>query len=537
MKINKLIALGFVTTLILSGCKGTSNKSDSLTGWKDNDIKGWYFSGDKDKGEGGPGMVFVEGGTFTKGQTKDNVMHDWNNTPNRQQVRSFYISETEVTNKDYKMYLAWLRLNFSPTNADYKNIYYGALPDTMVWRNKLSNSEMFVENYLRSPEYDNYPVVGVNWLQASNYCEWLTDRVNEKKLMDEGIINNDLYTIETNDRADVEYSRQAFSYKRYKEKGTKMFGDESEVFTENTKKGKKPYGNYKTYNEKWRAMAKTNAKAIAPYRLPTETEWEFAALALKENREYNKYKGKVIPEYEWRNKKRKYIGNIKQGDGDYSGIAGYQNDGYALTSPVKAHKPNDLGIYGMFGNASEWTADVYRPIIDNEASDFNYYRGNTFKKTIRYDGQPEIVGIDIEYDTLRDGRMVYRELPGQIKEEVYDDAKNFGDGDASTTLGGLGTVDGTAKTEETYNSPQNQYIVNEDGSVKIIKDGQQRTSEISDKTRVIKGASWNDLIYWMDPAQRRFLDEREAASWIGFRVAQDRLGSDVNMKRSARGKR
>ena len=155
MKINKLIALGFITTLILSGCKGTSNKSDSLTGWKDNDIKGWYFSGDKDKGEGGPGMVFVEGGTFVKGQAKDNVMHDWNNTPNRQQVRSFYISETEVTNKDYKMYLAWLRLNFSPTNADYKNIYYGALPDTMVWRNKLSNSEMFVENYLRSPEYDN----------------------------------------------------------------------------------------------------------------------------------------------------------------------------------------------------------------------------------------------------------------------------------------------------------------------------------------------------------------------------------------------
>ena len=356
--------------------------------------------------------------------------------------------------------------------------------------------------------------------------------------MEEGIINKDLYTIEMNDSADVEYNRPAFSYKRYKEKGTKMFGDDSEVFAENTtKKGKKPHGNYKTYNEKWRAMAKTNSKAIAPYRLPTETEWEFAALALKENREYNKYKGKVIPEYEWKNKKQKYIGNIKQGDGDYSGIAGYQNDGYAMTSPVKAHKPNDLGIYGMFGNASEWTADVYRPIIDNEASDFNYFRGNTFKKTIRYDGQPEIVGVDIEYDTLRDGRMVYRELPGHIKEDVYDDARNFGDGDGSTLLGGLGTVDAVAKTEETYNSPQNQYIVNEDGSVKIIKDGQQRTSEVSDKTRVIKGASWNDLIYWMDPAQRRFLDEREAASWLGFRVAQDRLGADVNMKKSARGKR
>ena len=30
----------------------------------------------------------------------------------------------------------------------------------------------------------------------------------------------------------------------------------------------------------------------------------------------------------------------------------------------------------MYGNVAEWTADVYRPIIDEEASDFNYYRGN-----------------------------------------------------------------------------------------------------------------------------------------------------------------
>ncbi len=175
MRINKigiLAALSISLFSLYSCGKKTSEVSDSLTGWKDNDNTGWYFSGDKDSGEGGPGMVFVPGGTFTKGQTNDNVMHDWNNTPSRQQVRSFYISETEVTNRDYKMYLSWLRLFFDPTVEEYKEIYRGALPDTMVWRNKLAQQELFVENYYRDPAFDFYPVVGVNWLQANNYTDW-----------------------------------------------------------------------------------------------------------------------------------------------------------------------------------------------------------------------------------------------------------------------------------------------------------------------------------------------------------------------------
>jgi len=65
--------------------------------------------------ETGPGLVFVEGGTFTKGQVQDDVMHDWNNTPNKQHVMSFYIDETEVTNLMYMEYLDWLEYVF-PTN-------------------------------------------------------------------------------------------------------------------------------------------------------------------------------------------------------------------------------------------------------------------------------------------------------------------------------------------------------------------------------------------------------------------------------------
>ncbi len=61
-----------------------------------------------------------------------------------------------------------------------------------------------------------------------------------------------------------------------------------------------------------------------------------------------------------------YLENFKQGRGDYSGVGGWNNDGSPTTADVRQYPSNDLGIYGMYGNVAEWTADVYRPIIDDD---------------------------------------------------------------------------------------------------------------------------------------------------------------------------
>jgi formylglycine-generating enzyme required for sulfatase activity len=52
------------------------------------------------------------------------------------------------------------------------------------------------------------------------------------------------------------------------------------------------------------------------------------------------------------------------------------------------------------------------------------------------------------------------------------------------------------------------------------------TSLITDRTRVFKGGSWNDVAYWMSPGTRRYLDQDSATSTIGFRCAMIRAGSN-----------
>ena len=176
MKSIKISRLFFIVAVSASitACSKSSNYANSSrgTGWKINAKEGGFQYNTKFKEqETAPGLVFVEGGTFTMGKVQDDVMHDWNNSPNQQHVQSFYMDETEVTNMMYLEYLDWVKRVYPPNDPKFSAIYYGALPDTLVWRNRLGYSEVLVENYLRHPAYGNYPVVGVSWLQATQYAK------------------------------------------------------------------------------------------------------------------------------------------------------------------------------------------------------------------------------------------------------------------------------------------------------------------------------------------------------------------------------
>jgi len=538
----------------MASCGGGNNTSRA-TGWDINSRKGGFqYNVDFDEQETGPGLVFIEGGTYTKGQVQDDVLHDWNNTPNRQHVMSFYMDQTEVTNLMYLEYLDWLEYVFPTEEERYRQIYEGALPDTLVWRNQLGYVEELTTNYLRHPAYAEYPVVGVNWLQAVQYAEWRTDRVNEYILERESYVQKDVRFTNVD-------ANSTFTTAAYLKRPETVYGGLMDSISGKSAEVRKGDSIVKVY-------AGVEKGILLPsYRLPTETEWEYAALALVGDREYNNYRGKK--KYPWsgeytRSSERRTEGdqlaNFKLGKGDYGGIAGWSDDGADITIQVKQYPPNDFGLYDMAGNVAEWVADVYRPIVDDEANDFNYYRGNVYlKNVIGEDGKAEIIAPDeMVFDTLPNGKILLKRMPGELNQVAIDeeetflrqnfsesDNRNYRDGDTESSRSfAAGRPDPTVnnerpETSKMYDAPLSpQLTTDENGNLLLNVDtSSKRTTLITDEVRVYKGGSWKDRAYWLDPAQRRYLPQYIATDYIGFRCAMSRLGSKSQVKKTAHHKR
>jgi gliding motility-associated lipoprotein GldK len=161
-------------------------------------------------------------------------------------------------------------------------------PDTLVWIRDFSYSynEPMTKRYFSHPAFGNYPVVGVNWNQATVFCEWRT-----------------LYLNSYLDKA-------------------------------------------KMANE-------------SPFRLPTESEWEYAARGGRSQ--------SMFPwgNYYLRNKKGCLLANFKPGRGNYP------EDGAFYTARADAYWPNDFGLYCMAGNVAEWTSSVYYEGAYNFQHDMN----------------------------------------------------------------------------------------------------------------------------------------------------------------------
>jgi formylglycine-generating enzyme len=312
-----------------------------------------------------PGMVYIPPGTFHMGPSDEDMNSSFTSRNQQTSIMGFWMDATEITNNDYRQFTNWVRDSLAATYMQYgkdvdgrfaidwkkaatikwgdkatiekinqmivepdnrifgkkeldpnKFVYHSETfdlkeaaeklnegkprsqfirkhdvkiyPDTLVWIRDFSYSynEPMTKRYYSHPAFGNYPVVGVNWVQATAFCEWRTQYLN----------------------AHLEAKKLA---------------------TESS------------------------------FRLPTESEWEYAARG-----------GRSQSMYPWgnyylRNKRGCLLANFKPGRGNYP------EDGGFYTVRADAYWPNDFGLYCMAGNVAEWTSSFYYEGASNFEHDMN----------------------------------------------------------------------------------------------------------------------------------------------------------------------
>lgn len=510
--------------VLLASCNSRSNMSRG-TGWNLNDPEwGGYELSDIIELPTGPGLVFIEGGSFVMGHVGEDTRYKWDNTAHTVTVSSFYMDETEVSNAMYGEFEYWMNRAYG---EEYPEKVKAIVPDSACWRDKLAWRESFVDYYYRSPAYQDYPVVGVSWEQASAYCVWRTDRLNELVLIDFGILELDQENISSNPFQTDVYLAGAYQ------------GD-----TKGSLSDLDPNGDE-------RQVRKSDGILYPYYRLPTEAEWEFAALGLVGNT----YDERIMEHktYPWagqslRSANKKYYGqflaNFKRTRGDAMGVAGNLNDGWDYTCPVKWYFPNDYGLYNMAGNVSEWCFDVYRKVVNPiGGDDVDPFRGNIYY-TYEVDEDGEVLVND-------DGSLVRKEVDFDANRRNYRQANNVNylDGDRASNLNSDTWIERHSDDDEEFEEDEYEYAEDEDeegGQSEFNLSGEdyntnmmyrreaasqtEVSSMVNNKVRVVKGGNWNDRAYYLQSSTRRYYDQDKSTSWIGFRCAMDRIGSRTMKK-------
>jgi gliding motility-associated lipoprotein GldK len=395
----KIITLGAVLALACS-C-GTGDRGELLNG-----VEGKRWSSDKPHG-----MSLIPGGTFTMGQTNEDFLGAQDAPTKTVTVGSFYMDETEVTNNQYRKFVEWVKDSITRTklaiaaddmgmtresggigeyafldneeNEDrmtpyqkymYDNYYSMDMSDDLYSGRRLNKKARLAATPDRYPDEYYVEVMDSLYIPASEtYNGVTTFDVSKLKFQYtyvdlEGVIG---------DNSENTRSKRS---RHLKTESLLIYPDTTRWIKEFQYSYNEPMHNDYFWHEAfgeypvvgvnwnqarafcaWRTMYKNEyrktrrqTQEMNEYRLPMESEWEYAARGGLEGGMYP-WGGPYTTD-----EKGCFMANFKPTRFDYA------TDGALYTAEARAYPPNGYNLYNMAGNVAEWTSSSY----DQSSYDF-----------------------------------------------------------------------------------------------------------------------------------------------------------------------
>ncbi len=319
------------------------------------------------------GMVYVPSGRLHIGQSDQDIFSSHTQKSKAISISGFYMDDTEITNNEYRQFVQWVRDSIAHTiMGDFMVDDYGN--EQLDWEYELDyNDETLDEMFYGGDE----AFAGQRELDTRkyNFKYFWKDWKKAASMANKGLRTSILNEEEVNIYPDTLVWIRTFAYS-YNEPYTRNYFwhpafDDYPVVGVNWKMAK-AFSFWRT--KIWNTYRPEEVNT-EEFRLPTESEWEYAARG-----------GKDMAPFPWgayylRNSKGCLLANFKPGRGNYP------EDGGQYTVKVDSYYPNDYGLFCMAGNVSEWTETAY---VENAYS-------------LVHDMNP-----DIKYDAKEDDPEVYK---------------------------------------------------------------------------------------------------------------------------------
>jgi len=352
-------------SLLFQSCSYNSNKG-YLVGVQDREV---WFQPDP------YGMLFIPQGSYNMGPSDQEVPYNQTSQSKTVSVGAFYMDETEITNNEYRQFVVWVRDSIArrilgENNEDYLIKDESSDYASVNWRKKISWNnfkdderesieKMFIpsnERFFRKKEFDTRKFI-------YEYYRIDLKSAAKKSNRPQGLTDRSVFIVKdaVNVYPDTLCWIHDFTYSFNEPMTNAYFWHPA-------------YDNYPVVGVNWKQsrafciwrtqllnsyLASEGNSIFQDFRLPTESEWEWAA------------RGQLdLSPMPWggpyiRNSNGCFLGNYKPLRGNYI------DDGGLLTLIVAHYAPNDFGLYDMAGNVSEWTINAFDESTYNFSHDLN----------------------------------------------------------------------------------------------------------------------------------------------------------------------